>query len=177
MPVLRQAAGRCMLCQTTIMRQIITFLLVLTMLTSCKGQDSFVETRLKTADKFVECLKNNASDKILDYSYPDVDHKISNKESRDFYVNKAFKFIKKFGLPKQDKWIIKYDPQNNFERLVITIPLFKGYDTVFNLLRADIVLTFPPPQISDKIYTYNIDDDYKMKPLIAPPLIDTTKRK
>ena len=159
------------------MRQTISFLLLLTMLTSCKGQDSFVETRLKTADKFVECLKHNTPDKILDYTYPDVDHKISDKESRDFYVNKAFKFIKKFGLPTKDKWIIKYDPQNNFERLVITIPLFKGYDTVFNLLKADIVLTFPPPQISDKIYTYNIDDDYKMKPLIAPLLIDTTKRK
>ncbi|MBN8675572.1 MAG: hypothetical protein J0L56_15685 [Chitinophagales bacterium] len=159
------------------MRQTIIFLLALTMLPSCKGQDSFVETRLKTAEKFIECLKNNSSDKILDYSYPDIDDKISDKESRDFYVNKAYNFIKRFGLPTKDKWIVKYDPQNNFERLIIIIPLFKGYDTVFNLLRADIVLTFPPPQISDKVYTYIIDDDYKIKKLNAPQLVDKTKRK
>ena len=146
------------------------------MFASCKGKDAFVENRLNTADKFVECLTNNTPDKILSYTYSDVDDKIDNKESRDFYVNKAHKFIKKFGLPKRDTWIIKYDPQNNFERLVITIPLFKGYDTTFNLLKADIILTFPPTKISDKIYRYDIADEYKMKPTIAPPMADTTKR-
>jgi hypothetical protein len=137
-----------------------------------------VEARLKTADKFIECLANNTPDKILDYTYPDVDHKINDKESRDFYVNKASKFIKKFGLPPKDKWTIKYDPQNNFERLLITIPIFKGYDSTFNLLQADIVISFPPPQISDKIYHYEIEDKYDIKqtkPLLAPQPIDTSK--
>lgn len=170
-----------MLCQTTItnMRQTIAIILTLTLITSCKGQDSFVETRIKTADKFVECLKNNTPDKILDYTYPDIDHKINDKETRDFYVNKASKFIKKFGLPPKDKWVVKYDPQNNFERLLITIPIFKGYDSTFNLLQADIVIAFPPPQISDKIYRYEIEDKYDIKqtkPLLAPPPLDTTSK-
>ena len=170
-----------MLCLTNItkMRQTITAILILTFTTSCKGQNSFVEKRLKTADKFVECLSNNTPDKILKYTYPDVDDKIADKESRNFHVNRAYKLIKTFGLPSKDKWIIKYDPQNNFERLLITIPIFKGYDSTSNLLQADIVMAFPPPQISDKIYKYEIQGKYDIKqtkPLIPPPAIDTSKR-
>src|SRR4030095_15151062 len=126
------------------MRNILTILFILRILSSCEGQDSFVESRLKTADKFIDCLKNNNPDKIRDYTYPDVDHKIDDKESRDFHVNKAHKFITKFGVPPKEKWIIKYDPQNKFERLLITIPIFKGYDTTFNLLYADLIIEFPP---------------------------------
>ena len=80
-----------MLCQTTItdMRRTIAIILILTFFTCCKGQDSFVEARLKTADKFIECLANNTPGKILDYTYPNVDHKINDKESRDFYGNEV----------------------------------------------------------------------------------------
>jgi hypothetical protein len=115
------------------MRRTIAIILILTTFTSCNGQDSFVETRFKTADKFLQCLANNTPDKILDYTYPDIDHKINKKESRNFYVNKASKFINKFGLPPKHKWTINHDPQNNFERLLIIIPIFKGYDSSFNL--------------------------------------------
>lgn len=90
------------------LKQAIAIILVLIFITSCREQDSFVETRLKTADKFIECLKNNTPDRILEYTYPDVDHKINDKEFRDFYVNKASEFIRKFWLPSKDKWIIKH---------------------------------------------------------------------
>ena len=168
-----------MLNDITNMRRRILIIFFLTFLTSCKGQHSFIEARLNTANKFIEGLVKNTPDKILDYTYPDVDHKINDKESRDFYVNKASKFIKKFGLPPKDRWIIKYDPENNFERLLITIPVFKGYDSTFNLLQANIVIAFPPPQISDKIFHYEIEDKYDIKqtkPLLAPQPIDTTKQ-
>jgi hypothetical protein len=157
------------------MRQTFIILVFYVSLTSCKGQNAFVEERLKTADKFIECLKNNTPDKILDYSYPAIDDKISDKESRDFYVNKASKLLNKFGLPPKDKWTIKYDPKDAFDRLLITIPIFEGYDTEFNLLKADIVIAFPPPQISDKIYRYEIADKYKPQRIEAPRLIDSTK--
>jgi hypothetical protein len=168
-----------MLCQT-IMQKISFILLILTVLSSCKGQDRFVEDRLKTVDKFINCLKNNTPDKILDFTYPDVDDKISNKESRNFNVNKAYKFIETFGLPPKGKWVIKYDPKNNFERLLITIPVFKGHDTTSNLLQADIVIKFPPPQISDKIYSYEILGKYAVTltiPVQASPSTDTSKTK
>ena len=41
------------------MRQIIIILIFYVSLLSCRGQNLFVEERLKTADKFIECLKNN----------------------------------------------------------------------------------------------------------------------
>ncbi len=148
-----------------------TTLLVLTLILSCKSPNNFVETRLKTAEKFISCLKNNEPEKILDFTYHEADFNINNKEFRDFNVNKAFKFIAKFGIPSKDKWIIKYDPSNNFDRLLITIPLFKGYDSTFNLIQADIVLAFPPPEISDQIYRYEIADNYdasRMSPTLAP---------
>jgi hypothetical protein len=157
------------------MRRIFIIFSLCVSLISCRGQNAFVEDRLKTADKFIECLKNNTPDKILDYSYKGVEDKIDNKESRDFYVSKASKFINKFGLPPKDKWLIKYNAEDAFDRLRITIPIFEGYDTEFNLLKADIVIAFPPPQISDKIYRYEIVDRYKPELIQAPPLIDITK--
>lgn len=168
----------CTLFQTN-MQKTFTIIFILIVLSSCKRQDSFVESRLGIADKFIECLKNNTPNKILNFTYPDVDYKISNKELRTFYVNKAYKFIKKFGLPPKDKWDIKYDPNNNFERLLIRIPVFRGYDTTLNLLQADIIIKFPPPQISDNIFSYEIADKYVLKPTITVPIsqsIDTTRK-
>ncbi|MFI5406732.1 MAG: hypothetical protein ACHQ1D_09500 [Nitrososphaerales archaeon] len=152
------------------MHYITRLIFILILFCSCKGQDPFVEKRLKTVDKFLECLQNNTPDKILEYTYPGVDHNIDNKELRDFHINKAYRLITKFGLPPKDKWVIKYDPKNNFDRLLITIPLFKGNDTSLNLLQADIIIAFPPGQISDKIYRYEIADKYTLgRPIEAPP--------
>jgi hypothetical protein len=162
------------------LKQLLLNIAILASLISCKEEDPFVKSRLITANKFVDCLKSNTPDKILDYTYPDVDHKINDKESRDFYVNKAYEFISKFGLPPEHKWILKYDPKNNFDRLVIRIPIFKGYDSTFNLLKADLVLYFPPPEISDKICRYDIEDNYDIEragPTIAPEEADTVKKK
>ena len=148
-----------------------TIILLILFLASCKDKEPFVQSRLKTADKFLECLKQNRPNYILDYTYHDVDYKISEKQAREFYVDKASQFIKKFGLPPKEKWIVNYDPKNNFERLIITIPLFKGYDTAFRLLKASLVLTFPPPQISSKIYRYDIDAEYEPF-VVVPPKIE-----
>ncbi len=147
-----------------------TIILLILVLASCHQNGSFVESRIKTADKFLECLKQNRPNDILNYTYHNVDYKISEKESREFYVDKASQFIKKFGLPPKEKWIINYDPKNNFERLMITIPLFKGYDTAFKLLKANLILVFPPPQISSKICRYDLDDEYEPVILVPPKI-------
>jgi len=152
----------------SIMHYITRLFFILPLLYSCKGQDPFVEKRLKTVDKFLKCLKDNTPDKIVDYTFPGVDHKIDNKEIRDFNINKASRFINKFGLPPKDKWVIHHDPKNNFDRLLITIPIFKGNDTTLNLLQADIIIAFPPSQISEKIYRYEIVDKYTIGPIKEP---------
>jgi hypothetical protein len=161
------------------MRQTITFLLIPILFVSCEEKDSFVESRLETAEKFMECLKNNTPDKILKYTYPDTDDKIDDKEAREQEVNRAYKFINKFGLPTKDKWIVKYDPHNNFERLLISIPIFKGYDTTLKVRRVNIIMVFPPPQISRKIYRYEVDADFDIsinKITLAPIIIDTLSK-
>ena len=160
-------------------RQLIILISILTFIFSCSVQNSFVETRMMTVDKFVECLINNTPDKILRYTLRDVDDNIDNKESRHFHVNLAYKLINKFGLPPKEKWIIKHDPQNYFERLLVTIPIFKGYDSASNLLQADIVMKFPPPQISKKIYSFDVNTSYEMKqqtPLLSPQAVDKSKK-
>jgi hypothetical protein len=134
-------------------------------LLSCRGQESFIGDRLETANKILECLKNNQSDKILDYTYSGSNN-ISDKETRDFQVNKASKFINKFSIPDKSKWKVIHDPNNNFDRLLISIPVFSGYDSTFNLEKAEIVIAFPPAQISDKMYRLEIADKYKLKPTI-----------
>ena len=137
---------------------------------------------MKTAEGFVVCLKNNTPDKILEYTYPDVDQKIYDKEFRETTVNNAFKLINKYGLPPKRKWKIHYDPKNNYERLEIKITLFKGYDSTNYIRQSEIVILFPPPQISDKIYSYDIQNIYdtaklmEAMPIIPAPSIDTTKR-
>ena len=137
---------------------------------------------MDTAEGFVACLKNNTPDKILEYSYPDVDQKINDKEIRENTVNNAFELINKYGLPPKNKWKINYDPKNNFERLEIKIILFKGYDSTNYILQSEIVILFPPPQISDKIYSYDVKNIYdtaklmEAMPAIDVPSIDTTQR-
>jgi len=160
------------------LRNTIVFLFGLLLFVSCNENESFVEARIKTAEKFVECLKNNTPDKILNYTYRDTDDKIDNKESREGAVKRAYNYISKFGLPSKDKWVIKYDPHNNFDRLLVRIPIFKGHDTTLKIRRVDIVIAFPPPQISRKIYRYEIEEDfdrgfYKIK---LVPITDTLKK-
>jgi hypothetical protein len=115
---------------------------------------------LKFLKKFLECLKNNSPDKILDYTYPGVDHKINDKESREQEVNRAYKYISKFGLPPKDKWIVTYNLQNNLDRLLISIPIFKGHDTTLQILEVNIIIAFPPPEISNNIHRYEIEVAY-----------------
>ena len=145
---------------------------------SCKQKNRFVETRLQDVDLFLECMSNNTPDKILEITDTTSSLMINDKEFRDFYVAKAYKLIKRFGLPTRNKWIIRYDPKNNFERLSVTIPLFKGYDSILNLVQAEIVVAFPPPQIGNKIYKYEINEEFdrtKLKPTLAVPSYDSTK--
>ncbi|RZK01547.1 MAG: hypothetical protein EOO43_24360, partial [Flavobacterium sp.] len=109
------------------MPKLIAFLSVLTTLFSCFDKDSYIKSRLETSEKFINCLRTNKPDKILDFTYNELNTNISDKEMRDDYVNKAYKLIRKFGLPSQKKWIVKYNRQDKFKRLIISVPLFKGY--------------------------------------------------
>ena len=51
------------------MKRLVPAILALTLFISCKGQDAFIETRLKTAEKFIDCLKDNRPDKVINHTY------------------------------------------------------------------------------------------------------------
>lgn len=129
----------------------IIFLFIAVTFISCNSKDPFVQQRMPTARSFLNCL-----------------------------VNEASKLIRQFGLPAEDKWIIKHDPGNNFERLVIIIPLFKGHDTASGLKEANILLTFPPAEISDKIYQYEVNTEYDpddSQPVLGPKPASSYQRR
>ena len=153
-----------------------SLLLLLLFYVSCIEQTPFVRSRLETADKFIECLKNNTPAKTYELTYRGIDG-IMDLESWDFYVTRASALIKKFGIPPKSKWIINYDTKNNYDRLLITIPLFSGYDSASILRKASIIIAFPPPEISDKVYRYQVEEqhDPSVEPLPLPA--DTTKPK
>jgi hypothetical protein len=144
-------------------------ILLLVILLSCNTQNSFVTERIKTAEKFLNCLENNQSDSILKYSIIGANVFIDDKELRDFHVNVAHQYIQKYSLPSKEKWKINYNPNNNFERLIITIPLFKGRDSTSSSSQINIRLFFPPQQIGDKIYKYEVDNQPEINRIGSEP--------
>src|ERR1043166_3330980 len=105
-----------------------SFLLLLLIYVSCIEQTPFVRSRMITADKFIDCLKNNTPAKAYELAYRSIT--VTRTERIwTFYVNRAYALIKKFSIPPKEKWVIKYDTKNDFDRLLITIPLFSGYDS------------------------------------------------
>lgn len=150
-----------------------SLLLLLLFYISCIEQTPFVKSRLETADKFIECLKNNTPVKAYELAYRSLTV-IRDEEMWTFSVNRAAVLIKKFSIPARDKWVIKYDTKNDFDRLLITIPLFSGYDSTEHLRKASIILAFPPPEISDKVYRFQVDEQHDPTPTTTPPPADTT---
>lgn len=136
---------------------------------SCKGQVSFIDKRVETTTKILSRLKANQPDKILDYTYAGANN-IEDKEMREHLVGRMSSLISKYGIPDTSKWVIKHNPNNNFERLVILIPLFKAYDSTFNLENAGISITYPPQEISDKMTTLEITGESRLMPTIPLPI-------
>ena len=105
----------------------------------------------------------------MDYTYADANN-IDDKETREYRVNRLSSMINKYGIPDTSKWEIKHNPNDNFKRLVITIPLFKEYDSIFNLENGGISITFPPQQISNKMTNLEIVGKSKLIPTIPVPI-------
>jgi hypothetical protein len=127
--------------------------------------------------KFVNFLKENQQQAVFDNTYH-VDFNVTDSENRKFYVNKAAKLIARYGLPATDKWLYSYNPTNVFDRYQFRIRLFDGFDSTTKLLHAAIIVSFPPPEISYKIYSYEIETKYlpsPIQPLVPVPVADSIK--
>lgn len=153
--------------QDTTMHYILTTILGLLIL-SCKGQNSFVDKRVESTTRILISLKENEPDKILDYTYAGANN-INEREIRVHLVQRISKVINKYGIPDKSKWIISHNPSNNFERLVIVIPLFQAYDSTFNLENGGISVTYPPQEISDRMTTLELVGKSRLTETIPLP--------
>jgi len=154
------------------MKRLIKFILIFTILNSCETKEEFIEKRIENAEKFIECLKKNNREEISKYIYKYSSSEKYDESFNKFYIDKAHKFIDKFGLPEKNDWDIIVEPENNITTsLTITIPIFKGYDSILNIKQIDLVLKYPPKRFSDKIDRFKVNDVYdssRMKPIEIP---------
>ena len=137
----------------------------------CSSQSTEKDKKMAEVEKFVGYLRENKPDEIYKMAYH-VEHEnsITDKESREFYVAQASELIKKNGLPPKQKWIYSYEPNNIIQRHRFKIPL--QYDSLKNKLCIELVIAFPPPEISNKIFEFTIDknlDCIKFEPTIPLP--------
>jgi hypothetical protein len=149
------------------MHYILTIILGL-LISSCKGQNSFLDKRFETTTRILTSLKENQSGKILDYTYAGANN-IDDKEIREHLIQRISTVINKYGIPDTSKWVISHKPNNQFERLVIVIPLFQGYDSTFNLENGGISITYPPQEISDKMTTLELIGKSRITPTSPLP--------
>ena len=143
--------------------------LLLLILPVCSCEFSERGKKLKETIEFVNLLKENKQQEVYDITYH-VDDNITDSESRTFYVRKAAQLIQKYGLPSTDKWAYSYNAHNNFDRYQFRIPLFDGFDSTNNLLHAAIIISFPPRAISARIYSYDIETQFKISKIESVPV-------
>ena len=137
-------------------------LLLLTALSNCGGRFSEKDQQLSQVIEFVHSLRTNNGKAIYEQAYhANSIENITDSNSRKFEVGKAFKLIQKYGLPPTDKWLYTYNPNTKFDRHQFRIPLFDGLDSTSKLLHAAILISFPPKEISKKIYSYEIETEYR----------------
>jgi hypothetical protein len=143
-------------------------LLLLWVLPICSCEFSGKGQKVKETIEFVNFLKENKEQEVYSNTYH-VDYNITDSEIRKYQVKKACQLIQKYGLPTTDKWAYSYNPNNNFDRYQFRIPLFDGFDSTNNLLHAAIIISFPPPAISTKIYSYDIETRFKISKIESVP--------
>jgi hypothetical protein len=131
--------------------------------------NSPAEERRENLLKFISYLKENNQQKIYEISYHhNVQNNITNASLRKQWVKAAADMLAKYGIPPESKWQTKSEPSG---AVSVIIPLFSGRDTLTHFKESKLVISFPPENISTKVFAFNLfnDYDYGDGPLQAPP--------
>ncbi len=145
----------------------LTIILWCVIFCSCSGQkkDKYVDTVL-------QCFKTNNEQKLYEISYHinEGSNGIANDAYRKQYVRVVSGLIAKYGIPPKNKWYVKQGPARTYS---LNIPIFSGKDTTSRLLESILVLQFPPPNVSYKVFDFSLNNKYELndEPILAPPLI------
>lgn len=128
----------------------------------CNGQQN-KDNKMEAAKMFVSYLEKNDTASIYRMCYITSERE---KELRlsSFELNRAHEFFKKHGVPDVSKWIVTSNPNEPFEGAKIIIPIFSGIDTTYSvdLLKADLVIFFPPAEVSKKIYRFELNTQFDL---------------
>lgn len=145
----------------------------------CSSQSTERDKMFSEVERFIGYLKENKPDEIYKMAYH-VEHEnpITDKELRESTVVKVAELIKKNGLPTKEKWVYSYEPNNIVQPYKFKIPL--EFDSIQNKICIELVIAFPPPQISNKIFDFSIErnlDCIKFEPPIQLKIDTSTEKK
>lgn len=146
---------------------ILTIILSCVTFCYCSGQE-----KDKYVDTVLQCFKANNEQKLYEISYHinERSNGITNDAYRKQYVRTVSERIAKYGIPPKDKWYVKQGAAGSYS---LNIPIFSGQDATSHLLESVLVLQFPPPNVSYKVYDFRLNNKYELKdePILAPPAI------
>jgi hypothetical protein len=138
--------------------------MVLLLVTSCVSFCA-AQSKEENVKEFLTCLKANKEQKIYDISFH-VNRKnyITDNELRKRYVAMASEALNKYLISPERMWDSLTFPDQS---RTLFIPLIAGRDSA---VRANIVLSFPPATISDKVYDFQIDINNSTGGKVTAPL-------
>jgi hypothetical protein len=94
---------------------------------------------------------------------------ITDEDSRKTIVNHFSKLINKYGIPSHDKWGLEKTTLD-YE---VHIPISNFNEPTMVVKNVELVISYTPPEIANKIYDFNVRneiDTSKKIILQAPPL-------
>jgi len=151
-----------------ILYRILPVLLGCVCLNACQSSSPAEERRANVL-RFISYLKENNEQKIYETSYhTNWQNNITNASLRKQWVKATADMIAKYGIPPESKWQTRPDPSGAIN---VIIPLFAGRDTSTRLRESKLVVSFPPENISAKVFAFNLSNqyDYNDRPFMAPP--------
>jgi hypothetical protein len=151
-------------------------LLFTTAIFGCQTSNPYVKSRLETTKSFLNYVKANDTTQAYNSMYhPKGSKYLNDKGGIYFKIMSGHELIDEYGLSPQNMWIIKFDARDNYERLTVEVPLFKTTENDADLKNAYILITFPPPEISDRILKFEVVSD-RTRNMILEPLKDPSNQ-
>jgi hypothetical protein len=136
------------------------------------GQQNTIKEKQKQVEQFVSYLKDNNQQAIYDICFhASSGFHITNEAMRIRYVKSASDLIHKYGLTPKSKWIFTSDDYHHLYSYVVEIPLSINPDSsaALHLIKASIMIYFPPEQISNLIFEFNIFSKTNFNGTVEPP--------
>ena len=146
------------------------FILTFSFACSCKTEKTDLDLKMEVVEKFIVQLKSNNPDSVFSMvfnkmSFEDEEHKLFNLKADARILNK-------YGVVAKENWKVENNPNNNHDRVKFIIPIADDK----NPPTYHLIVSFPPPEISEKIGWYRIEgENFSDGPILAPEVFTPGK--